>query len=83
MFVVIELVADRDTRAPIAPWPDIAAPLKLLLREALAQNVSFASRGNLLILAPPLVIAERDLADAISLLDRLLVVHFPNTAATA
>ena len=83
LFVVIELVADRDTRAPIAPWPDIAAPLKALLRDALSQDVSFASRGNLLILAPPLVIAEHDLADAISLLDRLLAVHFPNKGTTS
>jgi taurine--2-oxoglutarate transaminase len=34
--------------------------------------VSFAARGNLLLLAPPLVITERELADALTLLDRLL-----------
>jgi taurine---2-oxoglutarate transaminase len=78
LFVVIELVADRETRAPIAPWPGSAAPLKALLRDAMAAGVSFASRGNLLILAPPLVIDERDLADAMTLLDRLLGVHFPS-----
>ena len=82
LFVVIELVVDRDTRVPIAPWPAIAAPLKALLRDALAQDVSFASRGNLLILAPPLVIGEQDLADAMSLLDRLLAAHFPNKGPT-
>jgi taurine--2-oxoglutarate transaminase len=35
--------------------------------------VSFATRGHLIILAPPLVIEEQDLADALALLDRLLV----------
>jgi taurine---2-oxoglutarate transaminase len=78
LFVVIELVADRETRAPIAPWPGVAAPLKALLRDATTGGVSFASRGNLLILAPPLVIDERDLTDAMALLDRLLGVHFPS-----
>ena len=39
-------------------------------------------RGNLLILAPPLVIGEQDLADAMSLLDRLLAAHFPNKGTT-
>jgi taurine--2-oxoglutarate transaminase len=34
--------------------------------------VSFAARGNLLLLAPPLVIGERELSDALALLDRLL-----------
>jgi taurine--2-oxoglutarate transaminase len=31
-----------------------------------------AARGNLILLAPPLVIGEHDLADALDLLDRLL-----------
>jgi taurine--2-oxoglutarate transaminase len=34
--------------------------------------VSFATRGNLIILAPPLVIEERELQDALTLLDELL-----------
>jgi taurine--2-oxoglutarate transaminase len=46
--------------------------LKRLVKDALAENVSFAIRGNLVILAPPLVIEERELADAVALLDRLL-----------
>jgi taurine--2-oxoglutarate transaminase len=43
-----------------------------LLHTALDAGVSFAARGNLILLAPPLVIAERDLAEALELLDRLL-----------
>jgi taurine--2-oxoglutarate transaminase len=38
----------------------------------LARGVSFATRGNLIILAPPLVIEEKELQDALSLLDELL-----------
>jgi taurine--2-oxoglutarate transaminase len=37
-----------------------------------ASGVSFAVRGNLVLLAPPLVIAESELADALVVLDRLL-----------
>jgi taurine--2-oxoglutarate transaminase len=80
LFAVVELVADRVTREPIAPWPSMAPALAALVRDGLAAGVSFATRGNLLILAPPLVIAERDLADALALLDRLLGVHFPTAA---
>jgi taurine--2-oxoglutarate transaminase len=50
-----------------------------LLTEALEQGVSFGSRGNLLFLAPPLVVEERDLADALALLDRLLGRCFPGS----
>jgi len=73
LFAVLELVADRGTRAPLAPWPDMHVALKQLLRAALDAGVSFAARGNLLLLAPPLVIEEQDLATALDLLDRLLV----------
>jgi taurine--2-oxoglutarate transaminase len=41
------------------------------VQKALARGVSFAVRGNLIILAPPLVIEERELSDALALLDRL------------
>ena len=81
LFVVLELVSDRETRAELAPWPTVAPALKALLADALRLGVSFASRGNLLILAPPLVIEVTDLADAVSLLDRLLDVHFPSAVS--
>jgi taurine--2-oxoglutarate transaminase len=44
----------------------------------MAAGVSFATRGNLILLAPPLVIGERELADAVAMLDRLLGRHFPS-----
>ena len=40
--------------------------------EAMQAGVSFAARGNLILLAPPLVIEESDLERALGLLDRLL-----------
>lgn len=79
LFAVIELVSDRGTREPLAPWPQVPPALAALVRAGLDAGVSFASRGNLLLLAPPLVIGERDLADALALLDRLLAIHFPGT----
>jgi len=79
LFAVVELVTDRATREPLAPWPEMAPPLKALLAEARAEGVSFAARGNLLILAPPLVIDERDLGGALALLDALLARHFPSS----
>ena len=51
--------------------------MKALLAAARDEGVSFGSRGNLLILAPPLVIAEPELAAALALLDRLLARYFP------
>jgi taurine--2-oxoglutarate transaminase len=77
LFAVVELVANRATREPLAPWPQTPPALHALVEAALAAGVSFASRGNLLLLAPPLVIDEQALADALALLDRLLARFFP------
>jgi taurine--2-oxoglutarate transaminase len=83
LFAVVELVADRATKAPIAPWPAQPEAMKLLLSAARDEGVSLGSRGNLLILAPPLVIAESELAAALALLDRLLTRFFPATLERA
>jgi taurine--2-oxoglutarate transaminase len=72
LFAVVELVRDRATREPLSPWPDTHPALTALISAALARGVSFAVRGNLVILAPPLVIEEDDLDAALDLLERLL-----------
>jgi len=72
LFAVVELVRDRGTREPLAPWPQMPPALVGLLDKALAAGVSFAARGNLILLAPPLVIAEKELDDGLDVLDRLL-----------
>jgi taurine--2-oxoglutarate transaminase len=77
LFAVLELVADRRTRAPLAPWPQSPPALKALTDAALRAGVSFGTRGNLILLAPPLVIGERELGGALALLDRLLEQFFP------
>ena len=70
---MVELVSDRGLRTPLAPWPQLAPALKALLEKALARGVSFAARGNLLLLAPPLVILQDELDHALALLDELLL----------
>ena len=72
LFAVLELVRNRDTREFLRPWPDVHPSLRALVARALEAGVSFAVRGNLILLAPPLVIEESDLREALDLLDRLL-----------
>jgi taurine--2-oxoglutarate transaminase len=72
LYAVVELVRDRTSREPLAPWDEMHGALKQLLRSGLQAGVSFAARGNLILLAPPLVIEEKDLSDALGLLDRLI-----------
>jgi len=73
LFQVLELVAERGDRRPLAPWSAPGdTPLKRLAAAARARGVCFAVRGNLIIVAPPLVILREDLDFAVDLLDDLL-----------
>ncbi len=72
LFAIVELVADRASRAPYVGWRDTSPALKRLVADGRAAGVSFAVRGNLVVLAPPLVITERELDTALDTLDRLL-----------
>jgi taurine---2-oxoglutarate transaminase len=72
LFAVVELVKDRVTREPVSPWPQRHPSIETLVARGREAGVSFAVRGNLIILAPPLVIGENDLTDALALLERLL-----------
>jgi len=72
LFAVVELVKDRATREPVSVWPQTHPSLEALVKKGREEGVSFAVRGNLVLLAPPLVIRESDLWDALALLERLL-----------
>ena len=54
----------RHARAGLRPWPDVHPALDALVARGRDAGVSFAVRGNLILLAPPLVIREADLARA-------------------
>lgn len=72
LFAVVELVKDRRTREPVSSWPTIHPSLKAFVGRAREEGVSFAVRGNLVLLAPPLVIREHDLWKAVGLMEHLL-----------
>jgi taurine---2-oxoglutarate transaminase len=72
LFAVIEMVKDRATREPLSPWPKTHPGMGALLAKGRERGVSFAIRGNLIILAPPLVIGENELGQALGVLDTLL-----------
>lgn len=74
LFGALELVGDRQSRQPLAPWPKIAPSLKRLFDEAKNRGVIFGERGNLIILAPPLIVDQKDLDWGLRILDELLAI---------
>jgi len=72
LFAIVELIKDRESREPLAPWPAVHPSLSRFVKGARERGVSFATRGNLIILAPPLVIGENELEKALDTMNALL-----------
>jgi taurine---2-oxoglutarate transaminase len=72
LFAVVELVRNRSSREPLAPWPQLHPSMTRFVATARERGVSFAVRGNLIILAPPLVIGENELELALDTMNSLL-----------
>jgi taurine--2-oxoglutarate transaminase len=72
LFAIVELVKNRESREPLAPWPGVHPSMARFVTTARARGVSFAVRGNLIILAPPLVIGENELERALEIMNALL-----------
>jgi len=71
LFAQIEFVK-AGSREPLAKWPQTPPVLRQLVAEGRRREISLAVRGNLLILCPPLIIEQSDLAMGLKVLDELL-----------
>jgi taurine--2-oxoglutarate transaminase len=79
LFVGLELVRDRDTREPLAPWPQrfpvASTPLNEVLAECRAKGLfMMMAHPSLLHLAPPLTITTDEIDEAIAILDQALLI---------
>lgn len=83
LFAVLELVTDRDSRKPVVEWGAGSTALRALVRRGRELGVSFAVRSNLIIIAPPLVITDMELGEALGTLDQLLQEFSPALLASA
>jgi taurine--2-oxoglutarate transaminase len=64
LFAIVELTKYM--------WPATLPELKHLVAEGRKRGVSFAVRGNLIVLSPPLVIQQADLAHGLDVMEELL-----------
>ena len=71
LFAIVELVKP-GTHEMLSSWPQTAPELKTLVNEGRKRGVSFAVRGNLIVLSPPLVIRQGDLAHGLEVMEELV-----------
>ena len=73
----LELVRDRETREPLVPYGatgEAAQPVAALRRAAMDRGLHLYPHGNLLIVAPPLIIGRDEVREGLGLLDGVLAV---------
>ena len=73
----LELVRDRATREPLVPFNakgEAAASMVRLKEAAMARGLYLMTHDNLVLVAPPLVIGDDELAEGLKVLDEVLSV---------
>jgi taurine--2-oxoglutarate transaminase len=72
---VIELVSDRETRAPLSPFnKPMSDPMKKAAASLKAQGLSTLVRWNMIFNTPPLIVTEAQIEEGLAILDKTLTV---------
>jgi taurine--2-oxoglutarate transaminase len=77
LFSVIELVKDRNTKEPLAPWnakPEEMGVMAEVLPALLQRGLSTFVKWNWIFVVPPLSITEEQLAEGLDIIDEVLEI---------
>ncbi len=74
LFGVIELVRNRRTREPMAPFNGTSPEMEAVRRHLLERGLFLYTHWHTLLLLPPLIITEQQLAKGFALLDEALAI---------
>jgi taurine--2-oxoglutarate transaminase len=74
LFGILELVKDRKTKEPLAPWNSTSAEMEALRRFCLDQGLFLYTHWHTVLIIPPLIITEEQLSEGIAILDKALEI---------
>ena len=74
LFGAIELVKNRETREPVCPFAGTSAEMTTLKKYLLEKGLFLYTHWNLLLLIPPLIITDEQLAEGFSIIDKGLEI---------
>jgi taurine---2-oxoglutarate transaminase len=77
VFFALELVTDRATREPLAPYGQGSAAMSALVAACRAERLLIFSNFNRLHVVPPCTITDDEARDGLARLDRALTVAAP------
>lgn len=74
LFGILELVRDRKTKEPMAPWNGSSPEMLALKNECLARGLYAVVHWHTLLIIPPLIISEEQLKEGFAVLDAALKI---------
>ena len=74
LFGIIELVRDRRTKEPMAPWNGTSPEMNVFRKYLLDHGVFLYTHWHTALIIPPLIISQEQLADGFSILDEALAI---------
>jgi taurine--2-oxoglutarate transaminase len=74
LFGVIELVRDRVTKEPLAPWNSSSPEMAALRKFCLERGLYLYTHWHTVLIIPPLPITEAQLAEGLAILDEALQI---------
>ena len=74
LFGIIEIVKDRKTREPMAPWNGSSLEMAALRKTCLDQGLFVYTHWHTILIIPPLIISEEQLKEGFSVIDKALEI---------
>lgn len=74
LFGIIELVKDRKTKAPMAPWNGSSPAMIALRKHCLDRGLFLYTHWHTVLIIPPLIISEQELKEGFDVLDGALQI---------
>lgn len=74
LFGIVELVRNRETREPMAPWDSSSAEMKAFRQYCLDHGLYLDVHWHTALIIPPLIISEEQLAEGFGVLDKALEI---------
>ena len=74
LFGILELVKDRKTKEPMAPWNSSSPEMKAFRQHCLNSGLFLNTHWHTVLIIPPLIITENQLAEGMVVLDEALAI---------
>lgn len=72
LFGILELVRDRETREPLAPWNASSPEMAAFRKACLEKGLFLYTHWHTVLIVPPLIITEEQLREGFAILDEAL-----------